>query len=227
MTIGPYNPLDKLSLARSIEAEILSREIKPMDTTEIISGAGVYVIYYRGGFEPYSVLSEANKDDWNRPIYVGKAIPKGGRKGGIRRDAAARGTALGSRLRKHAESIRATSNLKIGDFVFRHIVLDDIWIPLGENILIETFKPLWNVAIEGFGINDPGAGRLKQMRSPWDVLHPGRGYADRLTGGGPDLEAVLGRVEDYCQGRPLKPLPKRLEEAAKIASEDDRGEVEG
>lgn len=225
MSKGPYNPLDKINLAKSIEAEVLARDVEPLGTNESIEGAGVYVIYYRGDFPAYQSITTANVERWDRPIYVGKAIPKGGRKGGITRDASASGAALNSRLRKHAESIRATENLRIEDFVFRYIVLDDIWIPLGENILIETFKPLWNVAVEGFGINDPGKGRLNQKRSPWDVLHPGRGYAARLTGGGPDAAAVLGRIEDHFAGRSLRPLPKVLAEAADEAVEDDRGEV--
>ena len=41
-------------------------------------------------------------------------------------------------------------------------------------MLIIRFKPLWNVFIQGFGINAPGAGREKQRRSMWDTLHPGR-----------------------------------------------------
>lgn len=197
----------------------------PLGTTEAIFGAGVYVIYYRGDFAAYSPIANANKEKWERPIYVGKAIPKGGRKGGISRDTVAASTALGSRLRKHADSIRATESLQIQDFSFRYIVLDDIWIPLGENILIETFKPLWNVAVEGFGINDPGKGRLNQKRSPWDVLHPGRGYAARLTGGGPEVSAVLGRIEDHFAGRPLRALPKLLARAAEEADDEDRSEV--
>ena len=53
-------------------------------------------------------------------------------------------------------------------------MVDDIWIPLGENILIERFKPLWNQVIDGFGNNDPGGRRATQYRSHWDVLHPGK-----------------------------------------------------
>lgn len=225
MDKGPYNPLDKLNLAKSIETEIVSRDVDRLGMDQAIVGAGVYVIYYRGDFEAYLPISAANAAHWEKPIYVGKAIPKGGRKGGISRDARASGAALSSRVRKHAESIRATNNLNIDDFVFRYLILDDIWIPLGENVLIETFKPLWNVALEGFGINDPGRGRLSQKRSPWDVLHPGRGYAARLIGGGPEISAVLARIEDHFAGRPLRPLPKALAEAASEAEEEDRGEV--
>jgi hypothetical protein len=225
LTNGPYNPLDKINLARSIEAELLSRPVTPLGSTEGIVGAGVYVIYYRGDFSPYSAIAHANAEEWKQPIYVGKAIPRGGRKGGITSNTPGSGAALSMRLRKHGESIRAVENLRIEDFVFRYVVLDDIWIPLGENILIESFKPLWNVAVEGFGINDPGKGRSAQKRSPWDVLHPGRGYASRLTGGGPEVTAVLERIEDHLAGRTLRSLPRELAQAAERASENDRGEV--
>lgn len=223
MTKRPYNPLDKISLARSIEIEILGSDVEPLAEVQGIDGAGVYAIYYRGDFSAYEALARANADGWKRPIYVGKAIPKGGRKGGVSLKTLASGTALQGRLKKHAESIRATQNLKINDFSFRHIVLDDIWIPLGENILIESFKPLWNVAIEGFGINDPGKGRINQKQSAWDVLHPGRSYAARLVGGGPELGVVLGRVEDFFLDRPLRKLPRTL---ATGSEEDDDGAVD-
>ncbi|MGL5363515.1 MAG: Eco29kI family restriction endonuclease [Bosea sp. (in: a-proteobacteria)] len=225
MATEPYNPLDKINLARSIEAEILKRDCEPLALTDDVVGAGVYAIYYRGSFVPYAALAEANRESCHVPIYVGKAIPKGGRKGGIAAGSMAASTALSLRLRKHASTVRSTSTLNIDDFSFRYLVLDDIWIPLGENILIETFKPLWNVAVEGFGINDPGAGRSAQKRSPWDVLHPGRGYADKLTGGGPDAVAVVGRIEDHFAGRPLRSLPRALAATAEDAKEEDRGEV--
>lgn len=223
--LGPYNPLDKINLARNIEAEILKRECEPLTNADQVQGAGVYVIYYRGGFEPYAPLSEVNREACKLPIYVGKAIPKGGRKGGMPTIAPGTGTALASRLRKHALTIKATPTLDVTDFRFRYLVLDDIWIPLGENILIENFKPLWNIAVDGFGINDPGAGRAAQKRSPWDVLHPGRDYAARLTGGGVDMAVVVGRIQDHFAKRPLRRLPKALADAAKDASEEDRGEV--
>jgi hypothetical protein len=203
----PYNPLDKINLARSIELEILGRECEPLGASDHVRGAGVYLIYYRDGFPLYEALSTANREACALPIYVGKAIPKGGRKGGTSSFEPGHGTALASRLRKHALTIKSTATLDIDDFRFRCLILDDIWIPLGENILIETFKPLWNIAVDGFGINDPGKGRAGQKRSPWDVLHPGRNYAERLTGGGHDPAAVAGRISDHFAGRPLRPLP--------------------
>lgn len=210
MAAALYNPLEKLNLARSIEAELLSHEVAPLDRKESFSGAGVYVIYYSGSFELYAPLKKANAKSWMQPIYVGKAIPKGGRKGGMTPEGQTSGSVVFSRLRKHSESIKATANLDLDSFVFRWIELDDIWIPLGENILIETFKPLWNIALDGFGINDPGKGRLDQKRSAWDILHPGRSYASRLKGGDYNREVIAGRVDDFFNHRSLRPLPKLI-----------------
>jgi len=121
-----------------------------------------------------------NKNDqWAAPIYIGKAVPSGARKGGygLGEDP---GDVLYRRLREHAESIQQTGNLKVGDFRCRYLVVDDIWIPLGEALLISTFAPLWNRILDGFGNHDPGAGRYNQQRSSWDVVHPGRTWAAKL-----------------------------------------------
>lgn len=212
MTKGKaYNPLDKINIAKSIETEVLARPADPLSTVDHITGAGVYVIYYTGDFPAYGPVAQANKDGkLTLPIYVGKAIPKGGRKGGLAKDIAAIGRALADRLRQHAASIDEAENLDLADFHVRHLVVDDIWIPLGENMLIETFKPVWNRAIDGFGNKDPGKRRSTQFKSPWDVLHPGRNFAVKLTESPATPELLLQRVEDYFAGRPLTPLPKAV-----------------
>ncbi len=87
------------------------------------------------------------------------------------------GPALFRRLKEHAESIKNSENLEISDFQCRYLVVDDIWIPLGESLLIARFSPVWNKLIDGYGNHDPGSGRYNQMRSRWDTLHPGRPWA--------------------------------------------------
>ena len=224
MAIVPYNPLDKLNLAKSIEGELLSREVDRLGSVDHISGAGVYVIYYLGEFVSYEPISAANRNgSFTTPIYVGKAIPEGGRKGGLTKDAS-KGRAMAKRLRQHAASIQESVNLVLEDFFVRHLVVDDIWIPLGENILIETFKPVWNRAVDGFGNNVPGRRRSSQHRSPWDVLHPGRKFAVNLGDSGITEEFIRERVADYFAGRPLKKLPKKL--AEELAVEEQGGEID-
>ncbi len=212
MSDQPYNPLEKGNLARSIEGELLSSAAKPLSSVDEISGAGIYVIYYSGDFPAYGAIrAKSEPDRSSRPIYVGKAIPKGGRKGGLTKDSG-KGTALRDRLRQHASSVDEARNLQLADFWVRHLVVEDIWIPLGENMLIETFRPVWNRAIDGFGNKDPGKRRATQYRSPWDVLHAGRSFAEKLADGGLTIEFLEDRIQDYFAGRKLKKLPKKVEE---------------
>ena len=80
--IEPYNPLDKRNLGASVAATMLAAPIHSLPPEPFI-GAGVYAIYYRGDFAPYRRLAELNRDVYKVPIYVGKAVPAGARKGGL------------------------------------------------------------------------------------------------------------------------------------------------
>jgi hypothetical protein len=219
MKVHAYNPLDKINLAKSIELELLDRDPSPLTFSNGIVGAGVYAIYYSGPFAPYGPIASGPHIGRKRtPIYVGKAIPKGGRKGGLTEEASATGRALADRLRNHAISISEASNLDLKDFSFRHLVIEDIWIPLGENMLIETFKPLWNIAIDGFGNKTPGRRRATQYKSPWDVVHPGRKFAEQLADPPADANFFVQRISDYFEGKVLAKLPRVL--ALQQAEED-------
>lgn len=176
--IQPFNPLDKRNLADSIAAKLFQQPCESLPP-EAFWGAGVYALYYCGDFPLYTPIRNSPQSCAS-PIYVGKAVPKGARKGGIGLGEAP-SSALFDRLADHASSLVAAGNLHIEDFRCRFLVVDDIWIPLAEAILIETFHPLWNSVVDGFGNHDPGAGRYAQKRSPWDVLHPGRVWANRLA----------------------------------------------
>lgn len=205
-----YNPLDRINIARSIAGELLARDVTPLTAADGIWGAGIYALYYSGGFGPYAPARN-RADAMETPIYVGKAIPKGGRKGGLRPPARL-GRALAERLRQHATSISEVDNLDLDDFRLRFLVVDDIWIPLGENMLIEIFKPAWNQAVDGFGNKDPGRRRKDQFRSPWDVLHPGRAFAQKLGESPVDQAFMVGRVADYFAGRQMAALPRKVVE---------------
>lgn len=197
----PYNPLEKINLAKSIASAILESPVQSMASITSFAGAGVYAIYYVGSFAAYAPLRALNTTrEMNAPIYVGKAIPAGGRKGGLAIDASA-GRSLSGRISKHASSIASCRNLDLKDFYFRSLVVDDIWIPLGENMLIETYQPLWNRVIDGFGNNDPGARRASQYKSPWDTLHPGRPWAEKLAQNPISAEAYEQRVLDFFAGK--------------------------
>lgn len=173
----PYNPLDKQNLGNSVADALLARPVTALPPPDKFIGAGIYVIYYTGKFPLYAVVSESNMNDrFATPIYVGKAVPAGARKGGFGLEADP-GSVLHKRLVEHADSIEQAENLDLGDFQCRYLVVDDIWIPLGESLLIQLFSPAWNRIIDGFGNHDPGSGRYNQQRSPWDMLHPGRSWA--------------------------------------------------
>jgi Eco29kI restriction endonuclease len=175
----PYNPLEKQNLGASVAAALLGRKARALDSMQSFKGAGVYAIYYKGSFSAYRRLAALNDcDDPQLPIYVGKAVPAGGRKG-VALNAPTASLALYKRLSEHAESIRSVSNLNIRDFACRYLVVDDIWIPLGESLLIAKFSPIWNSTLDGFGNHDPGRGRYEGVAPRWDVLHPGREWASR------------------------------------------------
>lgn len=175
----PYNPLDKNNLGMSVASNLLKQPLAALPPDESFDGAGIYAIYYMGDHPCYRSMAGHNQRfETKIPIYVGKAIPDGARKGGFGLGLSAN-KALAKRLREHAKSIEASTNLELSHFRCRHLVVDDIWIPLGEAMLIEQFQPVWNTLLDGFGNHDPGKGRYNQSKSAWDVLHPGRPWADK------------------------------------------------
>ena len=196
----PFNPLNKKNLGLSVAEAMLIKPIEPLPPARPFEGAGIYAIYYTGDFLAYKPIADQNKNNkFKRPIYVGKAVPKGARKGGFGLDAAP-GKVLYQRLCKHAKSIATTKNLKSTDFYCRYLTVDDIWIPLGESLLIEMFSPLWNRILDGFGIHDPGSGRHKQKASSWDILHPGRSWTPKLTSG-KSTQAILEMLDTHFKSK--------------------------
>ena len=121
----------------------MKQEPVPLGSIKSFEGAGIYVIYYTGNYEPYSKLGELNRggDGPTVPIYIGKAIPSGGRKGLADPEISAKGRKLFERLEMHRKSIEAVGNLELEDFVCRYLVVDDVWIPLGESLLIQRHRP--------------------------------------------------------------------------------------
>lgn len=193
----PYNPLDKINLGASVAEALLESAIQPLGGLEPFEGAGIYALYYTGNYEAYAPLVEKNKDGkFEAPIYVGKAIPPGARKGNLGLGAKP-GQALYKRLQEHAESARAAENLQVEDFYCRFLIVDDIWIPLGESLLIAKFSPVWNKIVDGFGNHDPGKGRYGGMMSRWDVLHPGRKWAAKCSRRTENTEQITSECISY------------------------------
>jgi len=195
MEIKPYNPLDKMSLGASVADALLESPVYPLGGLEPFSGAGIYAIYYTGKFKPYEPLSSKNSGGvFKAPIYVGKAVPPGARKGnfGLETDP---GRALYNRLSEHAESVNEAENIELEGFFCRFLVVDDIWIPLGESLLIAKFSPIWNKLVDGFGNHDPGKGRYNQMRSKWDTIHPGRTWTSKCSERLDTIEQIYAEIK--------------------------------
>lgn len=195
----PFNPLDKTNLGESVAKALLERPVVSLPPTTAFSGAGIYAIYYAGDFAAYEPIQRRNlHEKWAAPIYVGKAVPPGARKGGygLGDDP---GDVLYKRLKEHAETIHGATNLDLPDFRCRYLIVDDIWIPLGESLLIEMFSPLWNKVLDGFGNHDPGKGRYNQQRSRWDAMHPGRIWAERLQPNSKTNSEIEGMIQQFLR----------------------------
>ena len=200
MSVIPFNPLDKHNLARSVINAMMRGNAASLKDLQPFDGAGIYAIYYTGDFEPYEPLSKANAGEAPIvPIYVGKAVPSGGRRGGIIE--ADHGQALFKRLSEHRKSIEAAVNLNIEDFCCRYLVVDDIWIPLGETLLISKTSPVWNSILDGFGNHDPGAGRRAGKISRWDVLHPGRPWVAASAPREETSEQLAAEIREYLENQ--------------------------
>ena len=198
---APYNPLDTKNLGKSVAEALLDRDDHAIADIPRFVGSGIYVIYYMGDFELYRPMAEANADDLSWPIYIGKAVPSGGRRG-TNLFQASKGSALFARLADHRDSIEAAENLDVADFRVRYLIVEDIWIPLGESLLISTFKPVWNGMLDGFGNHDPGSGRYQGERPLWDMVHPGRRWAPRLRERAENAEQIGARVTEYLERHP-------------------------
>ncbi len=190
-----FNPLDKENLGKSVSTAILTQTVIPLTELCDFVGAGLYAIYYTGDFPLYKEIAAANKNEFLWPIYAGKAVPQGARKGNLVLDSLS-GNDLYRRLNEHRKSIEAVQNLSVEDFYFRYLIVDDIWIPLGESVLIQQTKPLWNNVVDGFGNHDPGKGRANQQRSPWDMLHPGRVWSEKLVPG-KSVEEIKSSISKF------------------------------
>lgn len=192
----PYNPLDKINLAGSVAKALLSQPVVALAELEKFEGAGIYALYYRGEHPAYEALASlTRRQGYVVPIYVGKAVPKGSRKGTSLE--LEHGTVLYDRLCEHRKSIELATNLEVSHFWLRYLVIDEIWIPLGESLLIARYSPVWNVVVDGFGNHNPGKGRYAGMRSRWDVLHPGRTWAESCRARQESKEVILSEVRQH------------------------------
>lgn len=223
---APYNPIADLGITYDIIVQRISNELNKQPVfrlTELpdFTGAGIYALYYFGEHQPFDEYEALCEDHLNRPIYLGKADPPGSRKGEL--EVAPNHTKLHDRINQHRSSITQASNLDPRDFYARFLVLDEVWIPLAERMLIRHYKPLWVTYIDGFGNHDPGKGRGDSETSMWDTIHPGRKYlarhsfpANARTPG--EIRALITAV---LAGGAVPELPEELVEAEASSDEED------
>jgi hypothetical protein len=159
----------------------------------------VYALYYIGKSPYYTSLYEQNRLAFAQPIYVGKAVPSGWRQSKTA-DVVSTKAELFNRLKDHTKSVESAKNLRIEDFYCRFMILeggDASLIATVEAALIREFKPVWNSCLDGFGNHTPGSGRFNQAKSDWDVLHPGRTWADKCTGVHNSIDEIEAQVKKY------------------------------
>lgn len=186
----PYNPLARSALAKSVQAELLLQELHRLDGVPEFLGAGIYALYYCGQHPLYAPISGSDE-----PIYVGKAVPSGARKGLT--DATRVGNALWSRIYEHRQSTEQALDLAPAEFRARYLVADDLFIPLAESLMIRNYRPVWNQVVDGFGNHNPGSGRYEGKMPDWDTLHPGRPWAPRLRPGKYTQAELVAKVEEH------------------------------
>jgi hypothetical protein len=174
-----FNPLDKENLGKSVASALQRQDVESLPPIAPFQGAGAYAIYYTGTFLPYRRLTALNKGELGAwPIYVGKAVPPGSRKGLRRRTG--RGTPLFTRLREHARTIEQVKSLQLEDFYCRYLVVDEIWIALTESMLIELYSPVWNTSLEGSATTTLGlAEEFKRVHPGIQSIRADRGHRSR------------------------------------------------
>ena len=175
MTTPLYDPLtyDNLMLGLTMRFEQQPAVVLNSESTiASIQGPGIYALHYHGGLSFYGPIG-----DGRSPIYVGKAVPPGSRKGGALDPDA---PALRGRIREHLRSIQYAENLDSRDFAVRALAVEPVWITLAERFLVDHYRPVWNLCLDGFGDHDPGSDRYQGEKSWWDTLHQGRPWAANL-----------------------------------------------
>lgn len=181
---GMFDPSDPKTVGRMVSIALLAQPRVPLASVKPTYGSGVYAIYYQGDHPLYRRISGTET-----PIYVGKADPSNGDASTAREQ----GARLTGRLLEHASTIGTAENyssenelpaplapIALSDFSCRRLVCATNAQLVAERHLIRTFWPIWNSdtkACWGMSKHGDAAKTRKNKRSPWDVVHPGRGWA--------------------------------------------------
>lgn len=96
--------------------------------------------------------------------------------------------------------------LRIEDFTCRRLVCATNAQLVAERHLIGLFKPIWNNEIGlcwGISKHGDAATTRANKRSPWDVMHPGRGWAMAASledNASPDI--IINRIRVHLEAFP-------------------------
>lgn len=174
--------------------------VHPLPPPVLFKGSGVYAIYYIGTNPLYAAYAVLNRLAYVSPIYVGKAVPRGWRQARIADSEQTQASELFNRLKEHSRSLKAAADLQPTDFMCRFVIFEGAgsdMIGTIEAALIKIHRPLWNSCLDGFGNHDPGSGRYQQAKSDWDVVHPGRAWAEKLTGDANPRMTLIAHIQSY------------------------------
>lgn len=199
-----FDPADPRLFGTFAAVALMGQDRMPLDAMETAKfyGAGIYAIYYQGAFPLYAPISNTE-----HPIYVGKADPAEP----YARTPQKQGARLCGRLRDHRKNVAAVgSSIELSDFECRYLVVASGWQVAAEAALIALFHPLWNKEtgiIYGFGKHGDDDSTRRNLRSPWDVLHPGRRWAKGGAGDAKTRAQIKAEVtEHFVKHPPVRDL---------------------
>jgi len=95
----------------------------------------------------------------------------------------------------HSEAALHYSKFISGDYWKRHSIKYTV-----EKEAMDI--SLWNIVLDGFGNHEPGSGRYNQQRSAWDIIHPGRQWAEKLQEG-KAKDDIVRFIDDFFNAQPL------------------------
>lgn len=143
----PYDPLDKTNLGRGVENALLARPRVSLMAVPPFWGARIYALYHIGDHGLFRPISQSEIS-----IYVGKAVPSGGRT-----DQTQQTCALWNRIDEHRDRVEQATDLAGDDFEVRYFVADELFIPMAERLMIRGFAAVRNLVVDCFGNHDAGA----------------------------------------------------------------------
>jgi hypothetical protein len=200
-----YDPMGTENITSAICRELERQPLVPLDPSiQRFDGSGLYAIYYRGATDDLYVPLAGRKI----PVYVGQALSHNSATG-----AAVGGRSpLWKRIQDHSQSIGGATNLSLGDFGTRLLLLPDVHSDLGENGLRVFYRPLWNDVLNGFGSHEQGSSTRQSSRSRWDTVHPGRTRTFGASKHDPDVLIAKARAHIAEQLSNYEAAPWRNEE---------------